>query len=111
MNDDARALAELAKISDLDASHTIVHFIYLPHQEAAYSTADSLSRQNFLTETRMSADGVNWLVLVKHEAIPSEELLASMRQFLELLAAEVGGEYDGWEAAVHRRSGETPGLH
>jgi len=48
----------------------------------------------------LGADGVNWLVLARHEAVPTEELMASMRRSMETLIAKIGGEYDGWEADV-----------
>lgn len=100
MSDDRQAVAELASVSDADAPHLIIHYVYLPSSEAAASIAGELRNRGFDAEQRLGADGVNWLVLARHVAIPSEPLMASTRRFIETLVAQFGGEYDGWEAEV-----------
>jgi len=47
----------------------------------------------------MGANGKNWLVLAKQPA-PIEESIGDVRDKLEDLAEELGGEYDGWGTAV-----------
>ena len=104
MNCDKLAIAELASLSDAEALHTIAHYVYVPSPEAAASIASQLRRHGFRTEERLGADGLSWLVLARHEAVPSEAHIASTRQLMEALVADVaGGNYDGWEAEVHRR--------
>jgi len=38
--------------------------------------------------------------LAKIDVIPSSDNITMIRQRFEALASQVGGEYDGWEAAV-----------
>ena len=111
MSDDSRAIAELAAVSDEDAAHTILHYIYVPNSEDAASIVGELRHRGFQTEERLGADGSNWLVLARQEAVPSESLMASTRRFMETLVASVGGEYDGWEAEVRRQDGGSPSCH
>lgn len=111
MSDDAQAVRENAAVSDRDAPHTILHYLYAPSSEAAGEIAEELSHRGFRTEKRLGGDGVNWLVLARHQAVPTEELMASIRRSMETLIADVGGEYDGWEADVRHHDGITPSPH
>jgi hypothetical protein len=102
---DAEAVRVLAALSGGDAPHPIHHYLYVPTSEAAGDVAKELRACGYHTEERPGADGVSWLVLVRHEAVPTEQLMYSMRRSMEALVARVGGEYDGWEAEVpHDRS-------
>jgi hypothetical protein len=112
MSDDKQAVAELAAVSDADAPHLILHYVYLPSSEAAALIADELLNRGFNVERRLGADGVNWLVLARHVAVPSEALMASTRRSMETLVEKFGDEYDGWEAEVRRRdSTSSTGRH
>lgn len=57
------------------------------------------AKRTGLSEVKMGADGENWLALAKQPA-PIEEGIEEIRDELEHLADELGGEYDGWGAAV-----------
>jgi Regulator of ribonuclease activity B len=111
MGDDKRAIAELVAVSVGDAPHNILHYIYVRSSEAAASIADELRHNGFRTEERLSADAVNWLVLARQQAVPSEALMAATRRFMEALVAKVGGEYDGWEAEVRRQRDDHLSCH
>jgi hypothetical protein len=100
MNYDAQVIREIAAVSGGDRPHTILHYLYVPSSEAASKVAEELKQRGFRTEERLGADGVNWLVLARHEVVPTEELVASMRRSMETLIAKFGGEYDGWEADI-----------
>lgn len=100
MSDDRSAVDELLRASKAGALHTVLHYLYLPSKSAAVEVAVRLRAQGFTTEERRGADGVNWLVLAKHQVIPSESVMAAARQIMEGLTAPLNGEYDGWEAEV-----------
>lgn len=100
MNDDRDALGVLLRESTPGALHMLIHYIYLPTQRGAAEVATELRERGFLTEQRLGADQVNWLVLARHKLIPSEELLAATREAMEGIATNYDGEYDGWEAEV-----------
>lgn len=100
MNDDAEAIRELAALSGGDAPLVILHYLYVPTSEAAALVGKEIRARGFVAEERLGGDGVNWLVLVRQEAVPTGQLMASMRRTMEALVAPVGGEYDGWEVDV-----------
>ena len=83
----------------------MLHYLYLPSKSAAEKAAVRLRAQRFTTEERRGADGVNWLVLAKHQVVPSESVMAAARQIMEGLTAPLNGEYDGWEAEVVQHDG------
>ncbi len=98
MSDDARAVAELASLSDLSKALGVLHYLYVSDRGAASEIAAQLRQRGFRTEERMGGDGVAWLVLARHEIALSAKHMASLRQSMEKLVAPWGGEYDGWEA-------------
>jgi hypothetical protein len=111
MSNDGEAIAELAAVSDADAAHLILHYVYLPSSEAAAEVAGELRSRGFDTEERLGADGANWLVLARHVAVPSKDFMVATRLSMESLVAERGGEYDGWEVDVRLHSGGSHIRH
>jgi hypothetical protein len=103
VSNDRLALEELFRVSQVGAHHTVRHYLYLPDARSGGLVAADLLRDGFAIEERVGADGDSWLVLATHTIIPSEETLARLRQAMEALAAQFGGEYDGWEAAVRSK--------
>ena len=102
MINDTHAIAELGEVSDVSELHTILHYLYVSSSDDADAIASELQRNGYHTEQRLGADGVNWLVLARHEMIPTQESMASLRKFMEKLLSPCNGEYDGWEAKVRR---------
>jgi hypothetical protein len=96
--DDRAALEQLRQSSRRMGPHVVLHYLYFPHQQGAVAAAAEFRNSGFATEERLGADGINWLVLARHEIVPSEEAIARIRQVMEDLAGRYGGEYDGWEA-------------
>jgi len=102
MIDDLKAVEELLQASKPGALHAVLHYLYLPSEQAAAEVAARLRSHGFTTEERRGADGVNWLVLAKHKIIPSGPTILTTRKLMEGLTAPFAGEYDGWEAEVLR---------
>lgn len=90
--------AQAGKVQQPEARF-IDHYLYFPKRHNAEQAADQLRTQGWIVELRMGADGKNWLVLAKQPA-PIEESIGDIRDKLEDLAEELGGEYDGWGSAV-----------
>jgi hypothetical protein len=90
MSLDARAVAKLAS-----RPHSVTHYLYAPDSDAANAIATELKQSGFRAEERLSADGVKWLVLARHEIVPTENQMASLRQSMQQLVAPYDGEYDG----------------
>jgi hypothetical protein len=75
------------------------HYLYFPKKSNAEKAATHLRERGWTVEVKMGADGENWLALAKQPA-PIEEDIGGIRDELEELADRLGGEYDGWGAAV-----------
>lgn len=80
-------------------SRKIRHFLYFPKKDLSQKAATDLLQHGFSFEERKAADDNSWLVLVQHSVLPETETHA-VRDYLESLAANFGGEYDGWEFPV-----------
>lgn len=104
---DRRAIEELLRASSPGAPHSVLHYVYFPAKRSASLAAEALRRHGFEVEERLGADGVNWLALARHRIVPSEESIGAARETVERVAAEHGGEYDGWEAEVVRTGEQT----
>lgn len=102
MSADGRVVAELMSMSDADKPHAIIHYLYVPHKEAADLVAGELQRRGYSVEDRLGVDGVNWLVLACHEIVPAEEVMMSLRESMTELVEPLEGEYDGWEVRIPR---------
>jgi hypothetical protein len=76
------------------------HFLYFPKKPSAVKAGEQLRSSGFLVEVRKGADGKNWLALATKAPPKTAEQMDELRNEMEALAAQFGGEYDGWEAAI-----------
>jgi hypothetical protein len=83
---------------DLSFPHRVRHYLYLPNEKQAKKVAHKLQAAGYEIEVRLGADGINWLVLINHSIVLTEQAILNVRSQLEKLALELHGEYDGWEA-------------
>jgi hypothetical protein len=102
MTNDTKAIEELATVSDIKKPHNLEHYLYFPSEEDAKHVAELLSDQGFMVECELGADQIDWLVLAKHQIVPTIESMAEFRALLDGIARKHAGEYDGWEAEVRR---------
>ena len=102
MTDDRAAIAELMEASKPGQPHVLLHYLYFPRESAARNAANKLCHYGFHTEERLGAEGVTWLVLARHDIVPTEAAISAARQLMESLAESCNGEYDGWEAEVRK---------
>lgn len=100
MSDDRAALEQVFQASRPDAPHVVLHYLYFPARNAAEEAAAELRSLGFEIEERLGADSMNWLVLARHEVVPTEDTIAAARKTMENLARARNGEYDGWEVDV-----------
>ena len=75
------------------------HYLYFPKKSDAQKAAARLHGKGWTVEVKKGADGEDWLTLAKQPA-PIEEDIEEIREELERLADDLGGEYDGWGAAI-----------
>lgn len=103
---DRQVIGQLAAAgADLTEAREVVHYVHLPSREAAEAFAPMVVNQGYEPEIREPApesaeDPRPWTVAAtSHSVVTPESAALARRNFTEL-AAEYGGVYDGWEAAV-----------
>jgi len=85
--------------ADVDEPLLVEHWLYLPGQDAAHQVALAAGRKGFAAEFAPSVNQEGrWVVRAKRQIYPRPEVFARARHQLARLAADHGGEYDGWEA-------------
>ena len=100
-NLDQATLAQLARAGgDLGKTTDVVNYLYLPDETRAQEAGAALRAAGFTVQVRPAAKGPAWLALANRDMIPSPANIQQMRELFEGLASRLGGEYDGWEAAV-----------
>lgn len=80
-------------------AQSLDHYLYFPQKSQAITAGERLKAKGWTVEVKKGADGESWLALAKQPA-PIEDDIEDVRDELESLAEELGGEYDGWGAAV-----------
>jgi Regulator of ribonuclease activity B len=96
---DRQVLEQLAQHgADLTKETEFVHYLYFDDEASARSAAEQLADIGYTAKGRASDDSV--LIQAERDAVPTIENVRRMRQFMEVIAEQFGGEYDGWEAAV-----------
>ena len=74
-------------------------WLYFPEKETAETAGKRLQGDGYNVEVRLGADDTNWLALGSKVVVSDEELDAA-EVSLKALAAELGGEYDGYDRPV-----------
>jgi hypothetical protein len=71
-------------------------YFYFQDEAAARAAAPTLEREGLAVETRLGADESSWLALGT-VGIVYEDQLDDYEERFEALAAELGGDYDGYD--------------
>lgn len=101
LDGDRRTLEALRDAgADLTRPTEVSFYLYLPTEQAARRAAEQGATPELRGTVRVGADGTAWLCLLTGEMVPTEASIRAASTRLELLASSLGGEYDGWEAAV-----------
>jgi hypothetical protein len=87
-------------VVDSQLSELMKHYLYFSKRTNAEEAGERLRRRGFSVEVRKGGDGENWLVLAMKTPPKTGEQMSELRDEMESLTAQFGGEYDGWEAAV-----------
>ncbi|HWX56193.1 MAG TPA: ribonuclease E inhibitor RraB [Verrucomicrobiae bacterium] len=74
----------------------VEHYFYFPTQSAADEAAKPLLARGWSVTVKPGADGTDWLALATQPARGDEEMWPLWEELTEL-AAEFGGNYDGFE--------------
>lgn len=99
---DEETLAALrAAGADLSKPTEVNFYLYLPTEGHAQSAADVARREGYAAVVRPPTEGyTTWLCRLTRIMPPHAAEIARATARLEELATSLGGEYDGWEAAV-----------
>jgi hypothetical protein len=81
-------------------SEPMKHYLYFPKKPDAEQAGERLRSRGFSVELHQGADGENWLALAMKAPPKTGEQMDELRDEMEALATQFGGEYDGWEAAI-----------
>lgn len=76
------------------------HFLYFPEEANAREVSERLQSRGFSVEVSKGAGAENWCVLATKAPPTTGEQMDELRDVMEGLAAQFGGDYDGWEAAI-----------
>ncbi len=72
------------------------HFLYFSKRNRADEAGSRLRAKGMQVEVRRSAGDKDWLVLAKSALPVTEDDIEQVRDYLEALAEDLHGEYDGW---------------
>ncbi len=86
-------------VGEKEASEPMKHYLYFPKKPNAEEVGHQLRSQGFSVQVRKGASG-DWLTLATKAPPTTGEEMDELRDEMEALAAQFGGEYDGWEAAT-----------
>jgi hypothetical protein len=97
---DQRVLDQLRRAgSDLSKPHDVDFFLYFPSQVAAETARDRMTANGFVVVIGPNDDG-SWTCQGTKTMVPMHAAIVGAGRFLNDLAVELSGDYDGWGAAV-----------
>jgi hypothetical protein len=98
---DALALRQLARRgADLALPRHVVHFLYFADEDDARAAVQVAREAGWAAALEEPREAVSaWTVRADATRVVSAATVQSFRAWFERVAAEHGGEYDGWEAA------------
>ncbi len=86
--------------ADLSRPRQILHFLEFASGAAAEDAQAALERGGYeVTVSRPDEETTHWLVRAEAHRVVSATTVRAFRTWFERLAAEHGGDYEGWEAS------------
>ncbi len=82
------------------------HFLYFTKKKDAEGAAELIRSRGFSVEVSKNASEENWLAKATTAAPTNGEQMDELRDVMEGLAAQFGGDYDGWEAPLESLGSE-----
>ena len=90
-----------ARRADLTKPRHVLHFLYFADEVAARGAASAVEESGYaVTVTPPDERVAEWSVRAEATRCVDYSNVAAFRAQFERVAAEHGGEYDGWEAAA-----------
>jgi hypothetical protein len=99
---DALALRHLvSRGADLARPRHLVHFLYFDREDDARAAEASATEAGWGAELLAPREAITvWTVRADGTRVVNAKTVEAFRSSFERLAAEHGGEYDGWEASA-----------
>lgn len=94
------AEAEKCKSTEKTSSEPMKYYLYFPLKGNAEQAGERLKDGGYSVSVSEAPDGEQWLVLAEKSPPKTGEQMDEIRDEMETLAVQFGGEYDGWEAAI-----------
>ena len=91
--------------ADLSKPTEVIHYLYLPDEQSAGAANAEAEQAGYRVQVRppdADDDPPLWSLQAEREMVVSAEAIGAERERLTAIAERLGGEYDGWEAAVTR---------
>lgn len=102
---DLEVIENSVKHGDLaDQARPIEHFAYFPGQSGADKFAEWAKGAGFQIDEVAAREGVKWVVRFSKVGPLEIEEIVAQRVAAKDASAKFGGEYDGWETALVRKS-------
>jgi len=86
--------------ADLTKPTHALFYLFFADRETAEKAEVTARTPELRATVRPAASGGGWLLLLEGTLVPSESTIHAHSTRLAALADSLGGEYDGWEAAV-----------
>jgi Regulator of ribonuclease activity B len=87
--------------ADLTRPRHVRHFLYFEQEGFARVAAEQIERADYTTTVTAPSDTVSvWTVCAEGYRVIGEDTVSGFRAWFEQIAAELEGEYDGWEPAT-----------
>jgi hypothetical protein len=99
---DQHVVKQLRSIgADLSRPRNVRHFVYFQDEAQAREAAKQIEKTDYTATVTSPSDQVPyWTVRAEGNRVISEATVPGFRAWFEQVAAEYGGEYDGWEPAT-----------
>lgn len=98
---DRRALRQLEALgADLTKPRHVIHFLYFEDEASARRAAAEIEKAGYSAKV-LAPDGAfrEWRVHADGTRVLGPSTVDAFRAWFEHVASDLGGEYDGWEAA------------
>ena len=99
---DALAIRHLVKGgADLSKPRHVIHVVYFTSEGVAREAAEAIQAASWNATVAPPTERIDeWSVRADGDRVVGPETISAFRSWFEHVAAEFGGEYDGWEAAA-----------
>lgn len=86
--------------ADLSQPRHVIYYLFFPDTTRASAAATALAAAGLDAGVREPERGSETMVVADETAVVDEAAIGERRALLDGIAAQFGGDFDGWEAAI-----------